>query len=446
MKRTFTLLCTVLLFTASSQAQLVVNSLSTTSSLVSSLVDNSVSITNIQEDCRQNGLNIARGSFTFLGSNLSISQGIMLTTGNALLARGPNNITGAGLGSLSLGGGASADTDLQNIVGISNLFDLCKIEFDLIPAYDTLSITYVFGSEEYPEYAPPLDNGGTFNDVFGFFLSGPGYAGAVNFAVLPNGDRVSVSNINAVKNPAYLVDNTNGANLQYDGLTRELTAKIKVTPLQTHHIKLAIADVGDSYYDSGVFIKAGSIMTGTVVPVELLSFSGKALGAHNMVEWATATELNVSHFEVQRSSEGVNFTGLGHQEGKGSGSHYSFRDESPLPGVNYYRIKETDHDGKTTFSGVIDVRNPAVAVSPEITKIFPNPATQTVNTVVKLPSGSRISWELVDVAGKVVSGNELTLPGGSNVVSMDVAGLQKGVYFLRMYSDTWCSAYHRVIR
>jgi len=137
---------------------------------------------------------------------------------------------------------------------------------------------YVFGSEEYPEFVC------SFNDAFGFFLSGPGITGpytdnAINLAVLPDGvTPVTIDNVNngdnnnpndpfcPASNPQYYVDNTTGTTVVYDGFTVVLEARREVLCGETYHIKLAIGDALDQAYDSGVFLEAGSFSSTPFVP------------------------------------------------------------------------------------------------------------------------------------------------------------------------------------
>ena len=149
------------------------------------------------------------------------------------------------------------------------------LEFDFVPYADTVAFNYVFGSEEYPEYAPPESS--TYNDVFGFFISGPGIIGYENIAQLPNGNGVvSINNVNAITNMQYYISNGNGTNapfnnsdqyIQYDGFTKVLKAVSEVQCGETYHLVLAIADVGDGSWDSGIFLEANSLSSPT--PVEI---------------------------------------------------------------------------------------------------------------------------------------------------------------------------------
>jgi outer membrane protein OmpA-like peptidoglycan-associated protein len=159
-------------------------------------------------------------------------------------------------------------TDLEKFLGNNQkTFDAVIIEMDIVPTADTLSFNYVFGSEEYDEFV-----GTSYNDVFAFFISGKGVEGQVNLAVVPNtNDPVSVNSINnggtsdyyrRASHPTYYVSNVDGnLGIEYDGMTKLMEIKKAVTPYETYHLKLAIADVGDNAYDSGVLIEGHSIVS-----------------------------------------------------------------------------------------------------------------------------------------------------------------------------------------
>ena len=130
-----------------------------------------------------NGSPAAIGSFTATGTNLGINQGVVMTTGTILNngsgPQGPNNQAGAGIDN-----GAGGSGILTNLINGSQTYNASILEFDFIPYSDTVKFKYVFGSDEYPEFAPPNNSG--YNDVFGFFISGPGITGMQNIAKLPN--------------------------------------------------------------------------------------------------------------------------------------------------------------------------------------------------------------------------------------------------------------------
>jgi gliding motility-associated-like protein len=202
----------------------------------------------------------ARGRF-FGKSNLGIESGVILTSGRASYSVGPNTHTNRGDDNSS-----GSDPDLNQLAGGSTQ-DVCILEFDFIPQSTIVEFRYAFGSEEYPEYA-----NSAYNDVFGFFISGPGIYGpfsnnAANIALVPGvlpPAYVSINNINHIHNSNWYVNNSGGQYIEYDGFTynasesKVLVAKAIVTPCETYHIKLAIADISDGAYDSGVFLEANS--------------------------------------------------------------------------------------------------------------------------------------------------------------------------------------------
>ena len=233
----FYLLVLALILVTTCDAQLTVTAGGSAFQMADALTGSGVTIQgNPTINCNPN----AYGAFANGGStNLGITNGIVLTTGNAQGMAGANNNTSYGVDN----GVQFSDPHLTSIVAQANR-DVCALELDIIPQCDTLTIRFVFGSDEYMEFV----NEG-FNDAFAFFIFGPNPAGgmynAYNIARLPNNTVVSIDNVNANNNSAYYLDNTNGSQIQYDGRTVVLSPKIKVTPCQTYHFKLIIGDSGD---------------------------------------------------------------------------------------------------------------------------------------------------------------------------------------------------------
>jgi gliding motility-associated-like protein len=229
--------------TASSQITTVANANAT--QLVQNIMGKGYVVSNAKLTCPTG----ASGTFVSTTSNIGIGQGILLTTGSVDDANGPNKS-----GSTTVENGGGSDPQLNTLSGATTV-DACALEFDLVPSCDELNINYVFASEEYPMFV-----GSTFNDIFAFFISGPGITGTKNIAIIPNSTTpVTINNVNATNNSQYFVNNENGQTVEYNGFTTPLTASVKVIPCSSYHLKMAIADVGDERYDSGVFIEAGSI-------------------------------------------------------------------------------------------------------------------------------------------------------------------------------------------
>lgn len=242
------------------QAQMNINSAVTANQMITSLIGQGIAVSNVQLNCAQG----AYGTFTNgVTTNLGINNGILLTTGSADTA---SSASTSGLDVSICVGTILNDPNLTAIDPTANN-DVCILEFDLIPKCDSLTIRFVFGSEEYPNFV------GSINDLFGFFVTGPNPFGPAfvsqNFAVLPNGTPVSINNINngntntgPCQNCAFYIDNSNGTTVQYDGMTTVLTSGIPMVPCQVYHFKIAIADASDCALDSGVFIDFLSCITG----------------------------------------------------------------------------------------------------------------------------------------------------------------------------------------
>lgn len=257
-------------------AQLVVSNGQTPAALVQDvLLGGGVTASNITFNGQPaTSPNTQAASFNSANANVGVGSGVLLATGDAAVALGPNTSSGAYLGGYT----GYADQDLSVLAGVP-VFDAAVLEFDFVPSGGSISFDFVFASEEYIEYV-----GAGYNDVFGFFLSGPGINGtfsnnSVNIALVPGTSTpVAIDNVNPMSNPAYYTDNGDGYMMpfygdpyyvQFDGFTVPLTATYPVQCGQSYHIKLAVADAGDEILDSGVFLEAGAFAS----PVPALSLN-----------------------------------------------------------------------------------------------------------------------------------------------------------------------------
>jgi len=214
---------------------------------------------------------------SFIGTNcyLGLDSGVIMATGGVSGALGPNNQTGVTIPPANID--HIGDIDLDALSGGAgappNTNNAAILQFDFVPTGDSLAFNFIFASDEYLVFV------GSINDVFGFFLNGPGISGpysnnAANIALIPGTmNPVSINNVNNVTNSAYYVNNGSGSSspystdnhyIQYNGLTTVLTAGATVQCGETYHIKLAIADFQDGVLDSGVFLKAGSFQSNSV--------------------------------------------------------------------------------------------------------------------------------------------------------------------------------------
>ena len=302
------LLLLAVAFTASAafgQSNLYIDTTIPTETMIMDFFDGAcVNITNVT--CQ--GDKTAQAYFESVSTDMELTAGILLATGPAENAIGPNtaNATGNYLG-------ADGDADLDNLVTLLTN-DAAVVEFDLVStSTQTLLFSYVFASEEYPEFVCS-----PFNDVFGFFVDGPNPTGGTytnyNIALVPSNldpANLAFTNlpvaINSVNNGpdefgdpsgcisvdygAYYVDNTTGVDLEYDGRTVALYAPLSVLANETYHIKIAVADVADGIFDSAVFLDVESLCGDSLVsPVPEVSFTlqDNTLGFVNASRYATS--------------------------------------------------------------------------------------------------------------------------------------------------------------
>jgi gliding motility-associated-like protein len=283
-----TLFVCALAFSFASTAQITVTNTFTPSQMVQNvLLGFGVTASNISVNGSPANANNLYGNVSFFTSGnttFPIQSGMLLTTGNGVGAIGPNG-SGSFTNNIPATPNVSTDQAL-NYIANGTVTNGVVLEFDFVPAGDTISFNYLFGSDEYPEFSPS-----SFNDAFGFVLWGPGIsgpytlagypAGGQNLAVIPGtGTPVTINNVGpgATQNPAYYVSNLGNVAyppnaLQYDGTTTLLSANASVQCGETYHIKLCISNVGDQSYDSGVFLQANSFSS-EAIEIAVATVSG----------------------------------------------------------------------------------------------------------------------------------------------------------------------------
>lgn len=258
-------LCTLM-----SQAQLLLDTSKTAYELVDELLDKKSSdliIKNVRYT--GNPKSIASFKANELMGIGDLQTGVILSTGSVFDGLGPNSSTKKGIRTNS-----ATDLDLQSIAtGV--VLDAAVLEFDLLGLRDSIEFTYVFASEEYPEY---VDKG--VNDIFAFFIKEIGGKAIrpYNMAKLSdNRTRVNIDNVNhRVNEQLFLKSDFPDAHpyefwaenkdmfrrsqfFEYDGFTVPLKARLKLKEGKWYHLKIVIADVGDRFYDSAVLMKASSL-------------------------------------------------------------------------------------------------------------------------------------------------------------------------------------------
>jgi hypothetical protein len=172
----------------------------------------------------------------------------------------------------------------------------------------------------------------------------------------------------------------------------------------------------------------------SALKVSLDKFSGKSIGEEVQLEWRTLTEINNSHFEVQRSSDGVHFQTIGNVQGSGNSTkpeEYEFIDKNPLVNVNYYRLKQVDFDGKASTSPIVAVK---VSGGGSELSVYANKSKIQI-TIHSAINGTGV-LSILDMSGRKLLQQKLELQKGVQTLNVEGSSLPKGMYVATLINPT----------
>lgn len=259
------------------------------------------------------------GYFHKGSSNFPLTEGIIMSTGQVGLCEGANveGLKRAGSNAQQTIG----DADLHSLLTDQSLLiqNVAILEFDFTPVGNTLEFRYVFASEEYPEFVYA-----SYNDVFGFFISEELTPSIKeNIALLPTTETstkvVCIDNVNNgyklfntdllpgnnPVNTSYFITNLDGSpTTEFDGYTTVLTARASVNPCKKYHLKLAIGNVSDMSFDSGVFLEARSFNVGA----SLVNYTNGIEGKNEVFEGCGPNMLSIRRVGDISASQMVTLT------------------------------------------------------------------------------------------------------------------------------------------
>lgn len=177
----------------------------------------------------------------------------------------------------------------------------------------------------------------------------------------------------------------------------------------------------------------GASLDCAVLPVELVSFEGYPQENDVMLEWVTTSEQNVSHFEIQRSFNGTEFHTIGTHAPMGSVASttlYSFLDDNPAIGTNYYRIRTFDHNNPTpTLTHVISVEFEKFIST---LNVQPNPTNGFVQIIMRAVDEKIITIKVYDARGRILEKRLQPIQKGDNTITIDITNHPSGYYHLTM--------------
>jgi hypothetical protein len=156
------------------------------------------------------------------------------------------------------------------------------------------------------------------------------------------------------------------------------------------------------------------------LPIELIDFAANTEGSKNKLTWVTASEFNNRAFEIERSSDGTDFTTIGTVKATNKPSRYQYVDNQPLT-TSYYRLRQIDYDGTETLSKVVTVSNKGTKGR---LKVYPT----FVNNILNVVTEDVETYQVFNLLGQQVLGGTITQ-------QIDVSGLMHGTYILRVGNE-----------
>jgi len=171
-----------------------------------------------------------------------------------------------------------------------------------------------------------------------------------------------------------------------------------------------------------------------ILPINMTEFKAVYNDGISRLYWNTSQESNSSHFEIERSTDGANFTKLGNVVAAGASSNkrnYTFNDIKPVPGINYYRLKMVDKDGKFVYSNIVTVN---VSIKGNaLSTIYPSPFTDKINITVAIETATRAEVEIFDNTGKLaVKYTTAVSKGINNIIIENLDKLARGIYIIKV--------------
>jgi len=179
--------------------------------------------------------------------------------------------------------------------------------------------------------------------------------------------------------------------------------------------------------------------TGFVLPVELLSLSGKYADQSVVLDWNTNNENNSAYFTVEKSTTGISFKSIGTVTASGfttTSTGYAFKDNdlaTEFVSTVYYRLKMYDQNGSFKYSNTISVNLPAITGN---VIVSPNPVPAVMNVIVNAPADSKSEWRIVDNSGRTLQTGTATIKKGTSQFTVNVSNLPAGTYFLNITGTT----------
>jgi len=276
---------------------------------------------------------------------------------------------------------------------------------------------------------------GPLNDCGGITAGPVRCSYGANTAAFPNTGMNSTTNTATNTNVCGV--NNSGADDTEGGCGNGWVNSLNVNTGETYMLLVSKWTPGGSGFNLAWNLTNGASLDCSVtpLPIELLSFSAKAAKGEVKLAWITAAEINNDYFTIERSRDGENFESIIVVDGAGNSTQqllYQSIDGEPLNGISYYRLKQTDYDGKFSYSDVVPVRFDA---KQELFYLQPNPARDRVEVVFTASEDGRNHIRVTNYNGQIVYDRETDVHAGVNRHPVDIGSLPSGIYFVTLENE-----------
>lgn len=285
--------------------------------------------------------------------------------------------------------------------------------------------------------------------------------------VVEAGHTLTINQVVSIANAAIILDGVNSKLTFANNMTLELTGTNSSIDIQSSQASIFRANANNKITLGGQEIYNGSTKfqsttNGTVqgpasasaaranpsfqngtLPVKLAEFKVTSKATGVTLTWKTATELNSSHFEVERSNDGKIWSAQGSVQAAGNISvdqNYSFTDANPNSGTNHYRLKIVDIDGKFEYSAIKSVTYTSSALN---VVAGPNPAYSYLNVNVNAPGNEPYRLRLINRSGQVLLDQKY--PASNNRLQLSVSNYADGTYFLEVTNNSGIRQVNKVM-
>ena len=183
----------------------------------------------------------------------------------------------------------------------------------------------------------------------------------------------------------------------------------------------------------------------TTLPVNMIQFKGFKDGKNNFLTWTTTKETDNKGFDVLRSTDGNNFNKIGFVPSKSENGNstanldYNFNDLQPTDGNDYYRLRQTDINGKETYSDIVMIKG-IKSSKIEFTAIYPNPARNKLTMNIASPSTQNLNIVITDISGRILKQQAFLANSGDNQFNINVSELMQGTFLIKASCNNGCES------